>query len=736
MRQLLPRAALLALGLAAAPLDAQSRREEQIERPEVVDLNFAGVESVDEDELRESIATDESRCNSTLQLPLCWISKSKLWYTREYLDRTELARDLLRIRVFYWRRGYRETSVDTAVARRGDDKVAVTFRITEREPTLVERVEVVGPDSILPRSAVERLEALAGKPFNLLRLDSAIVGLRNGVWERGYADATLSDTTGLLAGRRAVDLVVAVEPGPKTTVDSIIIQGNEQIDDRTIRNSLAFEPGDVFRRSDVTVSQRNLYQSQLFRTAVVDLPGEQDSSKVVVVRVAESQLHAARVAGGISTFDFAQVEASWTDYNFLGAARKLTLRGGLANLLADQLEGNNPFLDVREQANTEDPRPYLRPNWQLGAEFTQPWFGSYRNSIGGSAFWRRRSAPGVYVDHGYGASATFTREVVLRLPVSLTYQFEVTELDRAGDVYFCIILGACDESTIRTMRRAQRLSPLVLSATSDHGNNAFNPTAGYRAQASLEHASAFTISDYRYNRASAEGSVYRAFGRAVLAVHLRTGWVSALSSTAEATGVGLPDDGTGPIVHPRKRFFAGGSRSVRGFGENQLGPRVLTIAPPSDTTALYATCLGARDTVACSALLAGRGTKDFIPRPVGGNSVLEGSVEFRFPIWGPLTGAAFVDGALVGNGDITEFADAAGAATPGLGIRYETPVGPVRVDVGYRPDLTQRLTVYTETENAEGRSQLVRIGERDFNANEGGRFIDRLVLHFSIGQAF
>ena len=42
------------------------------------------------DVLRESIATDESRCNSALQLPLCWISKSPYWYTREYLDRTEL----------------------------------------------------------------------------------------------------------------------------------------------------------------------------------------------------------------------------------------------------------------------------------------------------------------------------------------------------------------------------------------------------------------------------------------------------------------------------------------------------------------------------------------------------------------------------------------------------------------------------------------------------------------------
>ena len=728
--------AFVAALLVAAPLHAQSRSQDEIQRPEVVDLDFAGVESVDEEALRESIATDESRCNSALQLPLCWISKSPYWYTREYLDRTELARDLLRIRVFYWRRGYRDTQVDTTVADRGDRKVAVTFTVTEGEPTLVTFVKVIGPDSILPDGAVEQVQALDGQPFNLLRLDSALVGLRQGVWERGYADAVVTDTVGLVVGRREVDLIVAVDPGPLTRVDSIVITGNEQISERTIRNSLALQEGDIYRRSAVQVSQRNLYQSQLFQTALIDVPPGQDSSKVVSVTVAEAPLHASRIAGGVSTIDFAQVEASWTDYNFLGAARRLTLRGGLANLFAEQLEGTGPFLDVSSLTrDTESADPYLRPNWQLSTEFSQPWFGDFRNTIGATAFWRRRSAPGVYIDRGYGASATFTREVALRTPVSLTYQFEVTQLDRAGDVYFCIIFGVCETATIDAMRTSQRLSPLVLTGTADRGNDPFSPTTGYRASATLEHASAFTLSDFRYNRAATEGSVYRGFGRAVLAVHARAGWVSSIGSTAEATGIGATGGG-GVIVHPRKRFYAGGSRSVRGFGENQLGPRILTIRPPADTTALYATCLGARNEAACDVLLAALGTSAFTPRPVGGNSVIEGNVEFRFPIWQKFGAAVFVDGALVGNGDITAFAEATGAVTPGVGIRYLTPVGPVRVDIGYRPDLTQKMVVYTEVLGDDGRSELVRIGSVDYAVNEGGSFLDRLVLHFSIGQAF
>jgi translocation and assembly module TamA len=76
------------------------------------------------------------------------------------------------------------------------------------------------------------------------------------------------------------------------------------------------------------------------------------------------------------------------------------------------------------------------------------------------------------------------------------------------------------------------------------------------------------MSDYAYNRFYAEGSLYSRFGQrsAVLASHIRIGFVRPLT--------GLIGDA---ILHPRKRFYAGGANSVRGFGENQLGPRILTL---------------------------------------------------------------------------------------------------------------------------------------------------------------
>jgi outer membrane protein assembly factor BamA len=115
--------------------------------------------------------------------------------------------------------------------------------------------------------------------------------------------------------------------------------------------------------------------------------------------------------------------------------------------------------------------------------------------------------------------------------------------------------------------------------------------------------------------------------------------------------------------------------------------------------------------------------------------VLEGSVEYRFPIWRALGGAAFVDGALVGNTGLLELAKGDGAVTPGVGIRYKSPVGPIRVDVGFNPGIAEDLPVYTAVTNAKGQQQIVALNSRR-TYDPVQSFFDHLTFHFSIGQAF
>ncbi|MGH9422424.1 MAG: BamA/TamA family outer membrane protein, partial [Thermoanaerobaculia bacterium] len=217
--------------------------------------------------------------------------------------------------------------------------------------------------------------------------------------------------------------------------------------------------------------------------------------------------------------------------------------------------------------------------------------------------------------------------------------------------------------------------------------------------------------------------------------HARIGWVNALGSTAQAVGVALgSDDG---ILHPRKRFYAGGSHSVRGYGENQLGPRVLTvpIGVLQSHDSLNVACTSGTDVTSCSPN-AGLLDRDFEPRPLGGNFVVEGSVEVRFPVWQQLSGAAFVDAGMVRQSTNPELARTKSAITPGFGFRYRSPVGPIRADIGINPGGSETLPVVTEN-IVNGQRTLVTLQQRRiYSPTNGGGILNRMILHLSIGEAF
>jgi len=224
--------------------------------------------------------------------------------------------------------------------------------------------------------------------------------------------------------------------------------------------------------------------------------------------------------------------------------------------------------------------------------------------------------------------------------------------------------------------------------------------------------------------------------RGALGAHLNVGWVHSLGSTAQATGITAAiGDG---VLHPRKRFYAGGSHSVRGFGENQLGPRVLTVPigvlQTHDST--NAACLSGTDVTTCNPNAANLKDRDFEPRPLGGNLLVEGSVEARFPVWRDLIGAAFVDAGLVTQKTSPDLPRRKGAVTPGFGFRYASPVGPIRADIGIAPAARESLPVITEN-IVNGQKTLVTLKQRrNYAPFASGGFLNRMVLHLSIGEAF
>lgn len=764
MSRSLPAPVGVLLALATSVASAQNTPVER-ERPEVRALRIRGTKALPANELRESLATVASGCRSLLLRPFCLISKSRFIYERRYLDQAEFDRDVLRALVFYFRRGYRDARVDTTLVRQSGNGVRITLTIHEGAPTrLVSSSIAAHPALVPPLDSARLLRPRVGEPLNLLRVDSTTVRLRESLWERGYADAVVQSVTSVDSAADTAALRYTVDPRRLITIGRITIEGNEQIPEWLIRRSLRVREGSLFRLSRVGASQRALYESALFRRALIDTlqrAGEADSVRSLVVRVQEGPTREARVSAGFTTADFVQAEARYTDNFWLRGPRRFDATVTVGNLLAQQLTKSSLFVSFTNIAQDNALGRYYSPTYQASADMRQRWFGSPENTIAAGLFANRRSSPGVFVDEGFGASATFTRELGLRMPLSATYRFEINRVE-AGDVYFCVNYGVCDNTTVGALRGRQRLSPLAITAQFDRANAPLSPTNGVRIRGEIEHASAFTASDFRYNRAMIDAAVYRPLPirRATLAGHLRAGWVQALASTRDAVGLGDATESAfgAEVLHPRKRFYAGGAQSVRGFGENQLGPRVLTIAPDvlrgrrvmdADTTWRCAPSVAITQ---CPLDGEGLRDRDFQIRPLGGTTLLEASVELRVPVWREIVGALFVDAAILGQGSLGGITKGTGAITPGFGIRYESPVGPIRVDLGIRPTLREPLPVITQGTDSTGRSVLVALSPSGLcTADATGcrvfpdptsqqsfinKLTNRLTLHLSIGQAF
>ena len=755
--------ALVACAFAAPSLAAQLTRRDIAPAPEVVSLEFNGAtKAIDLVELQANIYTEPTRCKTVALALLCRFTPYRGFKDRHFLNRQELKRDVLRIRVFYFREGYREAQVDTTVTQLNEKQVAVRFNITEGEPTIVTDIAVVYDSTLLSAKKVQQLTLVEkGRPLDLFELDSTRIQFQNELWELGYSDALVDTSTVVDQATRSARVQVRLVRNHLTTVGDIAIVGTDHVTPRTVLNSLSFRRGDLFRRSAMIESQRNLYESSLFKLAALDVPESFDSVKTVNVLLREAPLHEARIGGGFNTVDFIQTEGRFTHYNLFGGARRLDVSATVGNLLATSLNGKGLFhRQLDDTTITGNARDFLKPTYQASIELKQPaWLQRPRNALAIGAFAQRRSVPSVVIDRGYGGNLTYTRTLALRAPASLSYRFEVTRVE-AGGPYFCVNFGVCDTTSISALRSHQRLSPVTAQMHVDRSDQPLAPTRGYTARAVLEHASSFTVSDYRYNRAYAEGTVYSRLGvkTGVLASHLRVGFVRPLA------GGGTISEA---VLHPRTRFYAGGSQSVRGYGENQLGPRILTLPRSflvNATTAAGAPCDAnseairfcdpntARDTALKNGMFVPVGDDKFTPRALGGTSLLEGSIEYRFslPFLVNLGGAVFVDGAAVGErvldplgAGVRTLADlvrGTSAITPGFGVRYLSSVGPIRVDVGFNPSRAENLAVVTEIIR-NGKQEIIPLDIPKRYSPTGtstgiGSILNRFTLHLSIGQAY
>ena len=709
--------AVLALSLTlftlASPAPAQQPGDRVVRQ-----LGFEGNSAVTDEVLASAIATTNSSWFARTFL-FRWLGLGE----KRYFDEQEFRRDVVRLEVLYRRSGYPHVQIDTTV-RRTPENVFITFRIKEGEPTRVATFAVTGLDSLPAKVGEETLVDLPlrhGDPFNRFRMQAASDTITRRLKDRGYPSARVfaSFETNKQTDTAAVTLDVV--PGKRAVVGRVDVVGTKRVEPSLVRKLLISRPGRLYSQDELLQSQRNLYQSDLFRFATVNIDSAAfvagADSVPISVSVNESKRRRIRSGIGFGTEDCFRSSVGWTTRNFLGSAgRILDLTGRISKVGVAR-----PFAwglaNTICSASKDDTVGSSKLNFSLGAAIKRPAFLSPNNTISVSLFTERRSEFKVYLRQETGTSITLRRETPKRrIPLSLAYTLSYGHTE-ATAVSFCASFNACTPDVVALLRQNRVLATLTASGTLPRVNNPLDPSRGSLGSLEITESAKYlgSSSFEQFTRVVADYSWYRPLARdVVISWRIRGGAIFAPSVDVATQ--------TGSFIPPEQRFYAGGPNDVRGFDRNELGP-VVYVVPKSHV-----------DSTLLNPIVANR--KPLNPDSVqvaatGGNTLAVANIELRVPspvFSSRLRLAAFIDAGGVWQRNEPN-SPAVIRITPGVGIRLTTPLGPARLDVAYNPYKLQAGTLFQfDTTGA-----LTPVpGQSSYVLDRKGR----LTFHVAVGQAF
>ena len=683
-------------------------------------LSFEGNRAIDDYTLTTAIATSASSWAARYGL-VRWIGMGE----KRYLDELELRRDVVRLILLYRQSGYMNAAVDTVIRRTPRDAF-VTFRIHEGEPVRVTRFDLLGLDPVVDTESLRHdLPLQVGDPFNRFLYqassDTVIARLRN----VGYPFAEVYRSFTADGERREAEVALEAVPGRRMYIGVVDIEGLQDIDTATVRHILPLHPGAVYRQSQIYQSQRELYGLGVFRSANVVLVDSippphpegssngADSTVRILIQVQEGQRHRIRVGAGYGSIECFRVQAGWAANNFLGAARTLDVSGRVSKLGAS-FPADAGFRNNLCRALLDDPRADTL-DYSLGVTLQQPAFPGRRQTASAGIFLERRSELKAYTRTAVGFNLGVVFNARGGLPVSLGYGYSVGRTAAQPAVY-CSIFRACDAGDQGFLANRRAFASVTAGVVRDRVNSPLDPTSGSLVTATVMHSSRLVGSDpfYEFNRGELEIARYHPIGRRIVfAWRARTGTILPQRITLSGQSA--------KFVPPEQRFYAGGPNSVRGYGRNELGPRVYVTG---DTTAPNREIVG-NDTI----------YHDLRTAPTGGNSAFVVNAELRLP--SPVFPQRMRVGLFVDAGQVWERGEELVSVgnvrvTPGVGLRFTTPLGPVRLDLaynGYRAEAGPLLFSDTAT------NSITRIRDA-YSTQRPASFFRRLVLQFAVGQAF
>jgi outer membrane protein insertion porin family len=581
-------------------------------------------------------------------------------------------------------------STDAGVAFR---PVAVRFEIEEGPQTLVASLDIDGAKAIGPETLRSGMALTAGRPFYRPQLAVDRDAIERAYRSAGYQSVSVISQLAFAADRRTVAIRWTVREGDQVTVDRILINGNDRIATELIERELTIRPGSPLGEQAMIDSQRRLAELGLFRRVrITELPRTGSLAHDVLVEVEEADTTAIDYGGGLEVGRIRELGGDGTSEdldvgyraflavsrrNLWGKNRSVTLFG---RVTLRQGSGND---------TTGEPRGYGFHDYRGLFTFREPRaFGT-----GGDAQFS------AFVDQSRRTSYSFNRKGVTSeyarristYTVTGRYTFDYTKV-------FASPISFVEQVFIDRLFPQVRLSKLLGGVLRDSRDDVLDPQRGSVIGFDTSVAARILGSEVGFVKSFFQTFVYRRMpGRGfVLAAGARLGAavgfaqdlppvdeianrpaLAALSGPVPraADGNELFEDVSRDLP-ASERFFAGGDTTVRGFSLDSLG----TAATLDEEQGF----------------------------PRGGNAMTIFNLETRAPYWKNLQLVWFLDAGNVFK-RVSDFRFQDLRATSGVGFRYRSPIGPLRVDWGWK--LSTRLLP------------------------AGGRERPN-VLHISLGQAF